>query len=259
MSSADSVTLVSAFVSNANNHPFHKNGKYLENGKLFLKSTTQKIVFLDNEMFSNISESDYDPSNTRLVLYGRENMYYMKYLQRLTNYFPSEHSEKNTKECLMTIWNKTEYIREAIEINPFNSDTYIWVDFGIRYICNATDQEFVEKINRLNKPVLHNQLRLGGIWNIRNEHYCQDILRQVCWFFAGGVFGGRKAPLIIFADEMRKTCEELVSTNQTATWEVNLWYLIYKKYPFLFNTYPCDHNNTLLDGFHSETDLARYL
>lgn len=255
----DKVTIVSAFVSNANNHPFHKNGTYLENGKLFLKSTTQKIVFLDEETFSKINDSDYNPANTKLVLYGRPNMYYMKYIDRLTNYHPSENPEKNTKECIMTIWNKTEYIREAIQINPFNSETYIWVDFGIRYVCNSTDQEFVEKINNLNKPVVNNQIKIGGIWNITNEHYCRDIIQQVCWFFAGGLFGGKQGPLLIFADEMRNTCEELVSTKNTATWEVNVWYLIYKKYPFLFNIYPCDHNETILDGFYSDVAVARYL
>jgi hypothetical protein len=257
--SADNVTIVSGFVSNANKHPFHKNGRYLETGKLLLKSNVQKIVFLDPEMFANIKETDYDPANTRLVLYQKKDMYYMKYMDRLINYFPSEHPEKNTKECLMTIWNKTEYVREAIKINPFNSETYVWVDFGIRYVCSCTDEEFIEKINRLNKPALNNQIRTGGIWNMQNEHYCRDIIRQVCWFFAGGVFGGRKDILITFADEMRKTCDELVSTRNTATWEVNLWYLIYKKFPHMFNIYPADHNDTILDGYSSEVDVTRYL
>ena len=60
MSSNFPVTIVSAFVSSANKRELHKNGEYLKNGKLFLKSTTPKIVFLDEEMFSKINENDYD-------------------------------------------------------------------------------------------------------------------------------------------------------------------------------------------------------
>ena len=30
--------------------------------------------------------------------------------------------------------NKTEVIREAIELNYFNTEDFIWLDFGIRHV-----------------------------------------------------------------------------------------------------------------------------
>lgn len=51
--------------------------------------------------------------------------------------------------------NKTEWIREAILKNPFNSDQFIWIDFGIYHIVN-NDDEFYTGINNLNTKSYEN-------------------------------------------------------------------------------------------------------
>lgn len=257
------VTLVSAFVSNANAREAHKNGEYLKNGKLFLQSTTPKIVFLDEAMFAQIQETDYNPENTKLVLYGREQMYYMNYLDQLTNYTPSENSEKNTKEFLLVMWNKTEYMREAILLNSFHTDHFVWVDFGIRYVCtNSRDEDFVDLLNHLSHPDCNSPtetIRIGGIWDPSRCYFQLNPLTQVLWYFAGGVFGGHAIALKYFWAEMRKVVDEVVYQHATGTWEVNLWYRIYQTFPQLFDIYPCDHNETLLAGYASVTPVANFV
>lgn len=256
------VTLVSAFVSNANQRASHKNGEYLRNGKLFLQSTTPKIVFLDDAMFSQIQESDYDPATTKLVLYGKENMYFMNYLDQLTNYTPPENHEKNTKEFLLVMWNKTEYMREAILLNPFHTEHFVWVDFGIRYVCtHTTDEQFVHILNHFSHPANcnHETVRIGGIWEPSRFFFTMNPLTQVLWYFAGGVFGGHATALKYFWAEMRHVCDALVFEHSTGTWEVNLWYFIYQKFPRLFDIYPCDHNESLLTGYASLTPVAEFV
>jgi hypothetical protein len=260
------ITIVSAFVSNANNRDSHKNGEYLKNGKLFLKSTTPKIVFLDEEMFSQIHESDYDPANTKIVLYGRDQMYYMKYIDKMENYVSTENQEKNTKEFMIVMWNKTEYMREAVQINPFNTDHYVWIDFGIRYICkNHSDEEYVDMLNNFSHPYISNiaiddiKVRIGGIWDTAYFYNTLHPFMNVYWYFAGGVFGGTAKSLIWFADELRIICDEIISIYKTATWEVNLWYFIYRKHPNAFNIYPCDHNETLINGYSSSDPLTHFV
>jgi hypothetical protein len=253
------VTLVSGFLSNANNREFHNTGEYIRNGKLFLKSTTPKIVFLDEEMFSQINESDYDPENTKLVLYGKEQMYYMNYVDKIEHLPITDNPSKNTKLFLLIMWNKTEYMKEATQLNPFNTDYYVWMDFGIRYVCKeSTDQEFVEKLNNIRQPVLHNKVRIGGIWNINNI-YTTDLINEPLWYFAGGVFGGNRDSLLFFSEEMKKASYELVTKHKIATWEVNVWYVIYKMIPYLFDIYPSSHDETLIDGYSTETPLTNFL
>lgn len=255
------VTIVSGFISNANNRDFHKSGEYLRNGKLFLKSTTPKIVFLDEEMFSQIQETDYNSENTRLVLYNKMQAYYMKYIDDITTIPATDNPTKDSKEFLLTMWNKTEYMREAAQLNLFNTDYYVWIDFGIRYVCkNSSDQEFIQKLNNIKQPEshLHDKVRIGGIWNLNHIYHC-DLIQKITWYFAGGVFGGRKDVLIWFSEEMRKECEDLVMTYHTATWEVNIWYIILHKFPYMFDIYPSSHNETLIDGYGSSEPLTTFI
>jgi hypothetical protein len=256
-----SITIVSAFVSNANSHDSHKNGEYLKNGKLLLKSTTPKIVFLDDAMFSQITKHDYDPETTKIVLYGRDQMYFMKHVDNIQNIPATNNPAKDTKEFLMVMWSKTEYMREAVLLNPFNTGHFVWVDFGIRYVCKgSSDNEYIDKLNRLQQPITApaNKIRIGGIWNpIRN--YNINVMAGVCWLFAGGVFGGSAGSLLMFSEEMRAACEELVTTHKCATWEVNVWYIIYIKHPELFDIYPASHDETLIDGYASDTPVAEFL
>ena len=261
------VTIVSAFVSHANQREAHHNGEYLRNGKLLLQSTTPKIVFLDEDMFSQITENDYNLENTKIILFGREEMYYMKYLEKMTNYTPSHNKEKDTKEFLLLMWNKTEYLRAAILLNLFSTDHYVWVDFGIRYVCrNTSDEVYVEYLNALSHPTpckeagnTHSRVRIGGIWDVTRHYYPLNPILDVHWYFAGGVFGGHTSALLWFAEEMRHMCDEIVQTHGTATWEVNVWYLMYRKWPGFFDIYPCNHDETLLIGYSSVTPITNFV
>lgn len=256
-----SITIVSAFVSNANENNSHKNGEYLKNGKLFLKSTSPKIVFLDEEMFSQITEDDYNSENTKIVLYGRKQMYYMKYVDEITQLPNTDNPAKDTKEFMMVMWSKNEYMREAAILNSFNTDHFVWVDFGIRYVCKgSSDQDFIDKLDNLKQPITApaDKIRIGGIWN-PNLIYNVDVMTGICWFFAGGVFGGSTGAIMLFSEEMRAFCNELVTVHNRAIWEVNVWYLIYKKHPELFDIYPASHNETLLDGYASDDPVTGFL
>lgn len=158
---------------------------------------------------------------------------------------------KDTIEFMFTMCNKTEWIKKAIEINPFNTQHFIWVDFGIKHIFkNYSDEEFIKKIDNL-KYKLYDNLRIGGIWNI-NYSYNIDIFKDVAWYFAGGVFGGNSESLLNFSDQMKSYCIFLITTKNTIMWEVNIWYLIYISNinnTYLFNIYNCDHNQSLIDNY----------
>jgi hypothetical protein len=145
--------------------------------------------------------------------------------------------------------NKTEWIKQAIELNPFQTDNFIWIDFGIRHIfpTSFTDDEFIEKINALyNKS--YDNVRIGGIWNIHYD-YNINIYKDVAWYFAGGVFGGNIESLIKFAYLMKEKCIYIMTTKNTIMWEVNIWYLLYNENNDLFNIYICNHDSSLVENY----------
>jgi hypothetical protein len=153
---------------------------------------------------------------------------------------------------MLTICNKTEWIREAILLNHFKTKNFIWIDFNIRQnltgvINGCSDEEFIEKINNLAYKC-YSSVRIGGIWN-NNYEFKIDIYRDKSWYFVGGIFGGNSNSLIKFADLMKTKCIDIITKKNTIMWEVNIWYLIYKENKNLFNTYGCNIDKKMIDNY----------
>ena len=242
-------TIVSAFISNINSRNDRNINTYYQFGKLILKSTTPKIIFLDEDMYNKVQENDYNKENTLLIKYNKNESYLYNYYDELYNFnLNTDNPLKDTLEYMFTMCNKTEWIKKAIENDIFNSNNYIWIDFGIKQVFSCSDDEFVEKINSLYTKYYYDKVRIGNIWNL-SVHYNVDILKQISWYFAGGIFGGDKKTLINFADLMKNKCIEIIRNYNTIMWEVNIWYILYIENSELFYPYPCNHNNSIIDNY----------
>jgi hypothetical protein len=143
---------------------------------------------------------------------------------------------------------KTEWMKDAIESNFFMTDNFIWIDFGIKYVCECDDLEFIRNIQNISTK-FYNKIRIGTIWDLNCNRYYDDIYNQIYWYFAGGVFGGNKDSLLIFSDKMKEKCIQIIKDKQCLMWEVNIWYLIYLENKELFKGYQCNHNITLINNY----------
>jgi hypothetical protein len=241
-------TIVSAFVSNINNRDDITLKRYYELGKLLLKSTVPKIIFVDKTMFNLINLLDYDISNTNIVKIEKTDIYLYEHINSLSQFnLNTDNPKKDTIEYIITQCNKTEWVKSAIELNTFNTNNFIWVDFGIRYIFNCSDEEFIEKINKLKYKVYKN-VRIGNIWNLQNS-YNINIYKDIAWYFAGGIFGGNKESLLHFSNKIKEKCIDIILKKNTLMWEVNIWYLIYIENKEIFDNYSCNHNNSIIDNY----------
>lgn len=241
-------TIVSGFISDVNSRKYINTDTYYELGKIFLKSTTPKIIFVDEKMFNKIEPTDYDSNNTIIIKQDKKDMYLYDYIDTLTDFYLSTTSpEKDTIEYMFTNCYKTEWIKKAIEMDAFGTDNYIWIDFGIRKNFNCNDDEFIERLNKLHYKK-YDDIRIASIWNLEWK-VLENLLAQICWFFAGGVFGGNKTPLLKFADLMKEKCIEIMTTHKTIMWEVNVWYIIYLEHSYLFNPYYSDHSHSIIDNY----------
>lgn len=241
-------TIVSAFIGDVNSRKDRNTNTYYLLGKILLKTTTSKIIFLDENMYSLIQDEDYDKNNTLIIKYNKNDCYLYNYIDNLRKFnLNTDNDSKDTLEYMFIMCNKTEWIKRAIEIDIFNSDNFIWLDFGIKQVCSCSDNEFIQKLNNL-KFKKYDKVRIGNIWNL-SLHYNINLLKQISWYFAGGVFGGDKESLLKFADLTKETCIEIINKYNTIMWEVNIWFIIYNKYTELFSPYLCDHNTTIIDNY----------
>jgi hypothetical protein len=204
-------------------------------------------VFIDELIFDQLLL--YVNEYTHLIPLKKSDWYFNEYMGHLENFeLNTQNKKKDTLEFMFTMCNKTEWLKQAIELNSFHTDYFVWVDFGIRYIFkNETDEDFIQKIERLNEPIYHN-VRAGSIWDLHLD-YQFDVFKDVSWYFAGGVVGGHKESLLLFAEKTKEMCIRVMKEKRNLMWEVNIWYLVYLENPHLFDAYKCDHNPTLVDHY----------
>jgi len=237
-------TIVSAFLQNLNS--FRSVDKYIEYGKKLINSEQNKIIFIEEDIYTSYIKNEItNNSNTVFIFINRIDLYFYEYYYKLDNFnVITDNPTKDTFEYMFVQCNKTEWIREAIIKNPFNSDQFIWIDFGIYHVIN-NDDEFYKGINNLNTKSYENVRISKGYVNLTDK----DIFKNIIWFFLGGIFGGHKDALLQFADIMKNKCIDIMENNKTIFWEVNIWYLIHTEFPDLFLGYNADHNLSILTNY----------
>jgi hypothetical protein len=240
-------TLVSSFYSNINKRNDRNFENYLNYGITLLKANINKVIFTDQEMYDKIRE--YENDNTKIILTKKEDIYLYNYINNVENFqLNTTCPSKDTIDYMFIMCNKTEAIKNAIEINYFNTTDFIWVDFGIKHVFkNNTNEEFIKIVEKLNDKN-YDKIRIASIWN-PNLLYNVDIYKDINWYFAGGVFGGNKDSLMEFANKTKEKCIQIIKEKNTLMWETNVWYLVYLDNKSLFDFYTCGHNNTIIEHY----------
>ena len=157
---------------------------------------------------------------------------------------PTPH--KDTLDYIILMCSKTEFMCKTTYLNPFHTEHFVWVDFGIHHLFSKNEEMFVEGIQRLQYN--GDQIRIGRIWDPSVTYFKDpdDIYHNIAWYFAGGVFGGKQPALLEFEMKMKKKCIEIIQERSTLMWEVNIWRLIYLDHPHLFSLYECNHHPSLV-------------
>lgn len=236
-------TFVSAFISNANNN---KNiEKYIEYVNKLIHISVKKIIFLEQNIYNEYFENkDINDEFTKFIIFDKKDMYLYEYLDKIDNFdLITDNKNKDTIEYIFVQCYKTEWIKKAMEYDNDNNNNYVWIDFGIYHIIND-DNKFINVITEISKKT-YNNVRIASCWNI-NDKYDIDIYRQIAWYFCGGIFGGSKMYLELFANVMKNMCISIIEEKKTIMWEVNIWYMIYVKFPFLFDIYYANHDIRML-------------
>ena len=255
-------TIVSAFIDIHNNRGW-KEGKratsrptedYLKFGKKILEINSPKIIFLDKETIDRLGESYIKSlTKTTIIPFEKDNLLlYGLDQSKVTLPDPPPYETKPSVEYLALQINKTEWVRKAIELNPFGTEQFVWIDFGIYHIFN--DATVFSKSIEQSVARTYPNVRMAGIRPIHPNispsslNPTSPIFDLPMWYFAGGVFGGHKDSLLLFADRVRNKVREFITAGRL-TWEINIWYALYFQNKELFDIYYCDHNKSILENY----------
>jgi len=196
---------------------------------------------------------------SNVVLIDIEDLYetwtYQTY-QRVASEIPIElpntrTMEKDTTNYLLLMNAKVEYVKRAIEANPFQSTHFAWVDFNIFHIFTEKQQYATYLFQTLSKRVMMNRfLTLPGCWG--KDKVCDNSLENnICWRFCGGFFIGSLDRMNDFYQEYKTHFETFLRERRKLVWEVNFWAYLELHHGFSVVWYLGDHNTSILE-FDSE-------
>lgn len=238
-------TVVSGFLADANTHRSLQN--YLALGSKLLAVPIPKVIFLERRIVRALCH-DYDRELNILCPFEMEELVLFDALKNNQLEIPRSTTtpEKDTREYLSVINNKTAWARKAAEMNPFETTQFVWIDFGIAHVFDNSDDRFVKAMQELPGKA-YDKVRIAGIWEPTRPCHA-DLFHHPMWYFAGGVFGGDRGSLLEFDDLFQKYLKRSVDANRL-TWEVNIWYQVYLERPDLFFVYVSDHSPLILEAY----------
>lgn len=161
---------------------------------------------------------------------------------------PIRTTEKDTTKYMILMNSKIDFIKDAIDKNPFDTSHYAWIDFGITYIFKNLVE--CQKLIRL-----YNSLQLEAkflcIPGCLGKTPITDInayINHVNWRFCGGFFVGDKESIQQFHTLHRNFFPQFLKENNTLVWEVNFWaWLEFIVSDWNPTWYPADHNDSIIN------------
>jgi hypothetical protein len=240
-------TIVSCFITGINNINYRNTDKYLELGKNLIECDILKVIFMNQYLIDSIT--DYNKNNTIFIPFEKEDLYYNKYKNEITDFVVNTNNkDKDTLDYMLLQNNKPEFLQKAIELNHFHTNQYVWVDFGIFHMIQNPKEKFMEYIHNLQNKSYEN-VRISSCVNPINYENYRDVYKNIVWYFAGSVVGGSSQSLTIFSEKCREKVKEVIQEKKSLMWEVNIWYLVFMENKELFDFYMCDHNNSILVNY----------
>ena len=221
--------------------------------ELFLKLADTGInisIFTTPEFQELFSEIDKKYENIKLI-----NVYSKTELKFSNKYFnetelchlPERRSHIKDTEYYMYLMNsKIDFVREVIEINPFSSKYFCWIDFSLPYVFKNIDKTIknIKLISQRN--YINSFLAMPGCWSfkVNNINHIKDY---ICWRFCGGFFIGDKDSLIDFYNLSFNNFGDFLTQTKTLLWEVNYWAWLESFKGFSPIWYSGDHNDSIID------------
>ena len=159
---------------------------------------------------------------------------------------------KDTKEYILLMNAKLEYIKDTMDKNPFKSTHFAWIDFNISHVFKDTykSKELLKIYS--NAHLSDKFLCMPGcsdkILDSSQENVKNNLVDQINWRFCGGFFIGDMESLNEFYNLYRTHYPYFLYKNRILVWEVNFWAwlesVISTWHP---NWFKADHNDSIIE------------
>ena len=216
--------------------------EYIFRGQKLIDLPYNKVVFIDSRHISKFSINDY----TTLVPIDKEdietyNIYSGTDISDIHVNSPNPTKDTAVYHVIQT--SKTEFVKKAIDMDVYHDDKYAWIDFGIYKLFNDENQfrQHIGYISQNLGKISTDKIKIPGILHPNKNDTINDFSR-VNWYFAGGFFICNKHALLRFEDAVKKEFKILLKEREL-TFEVNLWFRIWRNDSSIFDWYYGNHDS----------------
>lgn len=223
---SNSVTVVSFFFDIGkleNNNQRRQSSNYKETSEKLLKRNINLIFFGEEETILhvwNIRKKYNLLDKTYLVTCNlMEISPYIKHLPLLEKVYRETglngfiDCKRMTPMYFICIWTKFYAIKKSIELNPFNSDKFCWIDYGVFHISSdINDYDFIKNLTSLPNDkirIMNIQQYNRNMSNTKKEFYSRDNCAVTAQ-----IFGGPKNNMLEFCDLFNKELQVSIDLEQ---------------------------------------------
>ena len=226
---------------------------YIDFSKKFLLKLPYQIVFFidDNEKTFNAIYNSRKELNlldkTYIYKCDFKTTYFYKYFDKLKDLQTKFHIlngelQHETPLYIILNNNKFDCIDKTIELNPFQSSHFIWMDFGINHVALSSEiiHEWINKVPDKIKQLCINPF----IENVDPKEYFKYIYHNM----AGGLFSGSKENIKLYSELFKNKTEEIYSHDWYQIDEA-VMAMVHRENPELFDLFYGDYQG-IIANYH---------
>ena len=255
-------SIESTSISENNNQREQTFPLYKERGQKLINIPIRKIIFIDARYIDQFQGNEL----TQIIPITLEEMDIYPYYQQILSQSLSQslsgsieilspNPKKDTALFHIIKIAKKEFFKKAIKVIEIDivivftsseNNIYAWIDFGISKIFKD-DSEFEQSVMNISKmldKINPNAIKIPGCWPLNHADINNDFSR-VNWYFCGGFFIGYKNTLLEFEKQVKKELKSILEDEKKITFEVNIWFRLWRKGFVGFDWYYGDHNASM--------------
>ena len=225
----NSITLVSCYYKIKSKRSHDEYNYYIHNLLYNIKGNL--VIYTSSEEYEYLNALRNNKNNIKLIIKNFDEInLYKKYLNIMEKQYELDNQKwtGRTFQCYI-LWNsKLDFLKETIEINPFKSNKFMWLDIGA-----IRTQDIVNYLNTFPNPenISYNKIDivyLQPFSNINQKYFKDEV-------HLGGLYAGVIKVILKFHDLFYKKFQEYVDNNQFIGCDQQIISSVYLENNDLFN------------------------
>lgn len=160
---------------------------------------------------------------------------------------------KDTFDYMCYLHSKIQFMHEAANCNPFQTDFFAWCDYDCMKRWDAT-----QSLTNIFTHGLQarNHIYFPGCWDSKTPENIQYYCDQICWRFCGVFFLGSSEAIHHLHHLYVLYFDTFVKETETMVWDVNFWAYLEQEKDWSPIVYKANHDVSLIRNFPLHSKMS---